>query len=160
MLFKQFTADPAKFHFVADWLTDSKIVFVEKDLEFYYVKTFDLATGEIETLYEDAAIIVDVLIHPSKEYILLHTTDNPTSATIKILSLDGIIHDEISIESSELAIEWNDLDPSLILLTAFHQDWTFDVFLYNGNKEMFGLIDIEDPFPKWYGTEKSCKRFS
>ena len=99
-------------------------------------------------------IIVDVLIHPSKEHILLHTSDNPTSATIKMISLEGVIHDEISIASSELAIEWNDLDPTLVLLTAFHQDWTYDVFLYNGKEEEFGLYSIEDPFPKWLGTRK------
>ena len=28
---KTLVADPATFHFVADWLTDSKIVFVEKE---------------------------------------------------------------------------------------------------------------------------------
>lgn len=147
-------ADPAKFHFVANWLSDSEIVFVEKENGFYYVNSFDLETGKTTILYEESTIIVDVLIHPSKNYILLHTTNNPTSATIKILSLDGTLLDEISIESSELAIEWNDLDPSLVLLTAFHQDWTFDVFLYNGKEEDFGLLDTEDPFPQWLGTDQ------
>ena len=28
---KNIVADPAKFHFVADWLTDSKIIYVEKE---------------------------------------------------------------------------------------------------------------------------------
>ncbi len=134
---KVLEVDPAKFHFVADWLTDSEIVFVEKDNGYYYVKSFNLETAVISTLHEEAAIINDVLIHPSRNFILLHTTDNSTSATIKILSLDGTLHDEVSIESSELAIEWNDLDPSLLLLTAFHQDWSYDVFLYNGNDEDF-----------------------
>ena len=70
-----------------------------------------LNTGETETLYEEASIIIDVLIHPSKNYLLLHTSDNPTSATVKIISIDGIIQDEIEVASTELAIEWNDLNP-------------------------------------------------
>ncbi len=36
-----------------------------------------------------------------------------TSAKVKIISLEGVVLDEISIASSELAIEWNDLDPDL-----------------------------------------------
>lgn len=151
---KILTADPAKFHFVADWLTDKKIVYVEKDEGFYKVNTFDLNTGETDTLHEEKSIVIDVLIHPSKKYLLLHTSDNSTSATIKILSTDGIIQDEIEVASTELAIEWNDLDPSLILLTAFYQDWTFDLFLYKGAESYLGLLPIEDPFPKWFGTEQ------
>lgn len=63
---KILTADPAKFHFVADWLTDKKIVYVEKDEGFYKVNTFDLNTGETDTLHEEKSIVIDVLIHPSK----------------------------------------------------------------------------------------------
>ena len=63
-----------------------------------------------------------------------------------------MITNELSIASSELAIEWNDNDPSQVLLTAFHQDWTYDVFQYNGQEGHFGRINIEDPFPKWFGT--------
>jgi len=147
------TTKQAKFHFIAQWLTDTNVLFVEKDKNKYFLKTFDFETGEVAILYEDTSIIADVLVHPSKELILLHTSNNPTSATIKILSLGGVLKDEITVESSELAIEWNDLDPSLILLTAFHQDWTYDVFLYNGKNtdDGFGLIEVGNPFPKWSG---------
>lgn len=147
-------ADPAKFHFVAGWLSDTEIVYVEKDEGFYKVNTFDLNTGETATLHKEKSIVVDVLIHPSKKYLLLHTSANSTSATIKILTTDGIVQDEIGVSSTELAIEWNDLDPSLILLTAFYQDWTFDLFLYKGAESDLSLLPIEDPFPKWYGAEQ------
>lgn len=153
-LSKVLSADPAKFHFVADWLTDTKIIYVEKDDGLYKVNTFDLSTGEIATLYEEKSIVIDVLIHPSKKYLLLHTSDNSTSATLKIITTDGIIQDEIEIASKELEIEWNDLDPKLLLLTAFYEDWTFDLFLYNGAESYLGLLPIEDPFPKWFGKDQ------
>lgn len=157
---KSLTVDQSKFHFIGGWLSNTEILFIEKALNIYSVKTFDLESGEVETLHEDTSIIVDVLIHPTREHILLHTTNNPSSAIIKLLSIDGAVRDEIIVESSELSIEWNDLDPALILLTAFHQDWTFDLFLYNGNEEIFGLIDIEEPFPKWYGLDKVLTGFN
>lgn len=151
---KVLTADLAKFHFVADWLTDTEIVYVEKNEGFYKVNSFDLTTGKITTLYEEQSIVVDVLIHPSKKFLLLHTSDNSTSATIKILSTDGIIQNEVEVTSTELEIEWNDLDSSLLLLTAFYEDWTFDLFLYEGAESRLSLLPIDDPFPKWFGKEQ------
>ena len=150
---KVLAADPAKFHFVADWLTDTKIVYVEKDEGFYKVNSFDLSTGETATLYEEQSIVIDVLIHPSKKYLLLHTSNNSTSATLKILTTDGIVQDEIEVASTELGIEWNDLDPAHPF-TAFYEDWTFDLFLYKGAESYLGLLSIDDPFPKWFGKEQ------
>ena len=66
----------------------------------------------------------------------------------------ALIQDEIEVASTELAIEWNDLNPSSVLLTAFHEDWTFDLFLYNGEHRYLGLLEIEDPFPKWFGENQ------
>ena len=151
---KTFFADPATFHFTADWLTNSKILFVEKEGNNYLVKSFDFDTGETETLYEEASIIIDLLIHPSKNYLLLHTSNNPTSATVKIITTDGLIQDEIEVASTELAIEWNDLNPSSVLLTAFYDDWSYDLFLYDGRTSYLGLLEIEDPFPKWFGENR------
>lgn len=151
---KKLTADLAKFHFVADWLTNTEIVYVEKEAGNYFVKSFNIQTGEIKILYEEPSIIIDVFIHPSKEHLLIHTTDNPASGTVKIISLDGIVQHEVSIESSELEIEWNDIDPSLILMTAFYEDWTYDVFVYEGSESNVRLLTLENPFPKWFGTEK------
>ena len=45
-----------------------------------------------------------------------------------------------------LAIEWNDIDPKLILLTAFYQDWTYDVFLYNGNRKNLAQFQLKIHF--------------
>ncbi|QUW22252.1 hypothetical protein JSQ81_01250 [Sporosarcina sp. Marseille-Q4063] len=150
--FKTLEAESSKFHFVAGWLNDSEIVFVEKEDSDYNLKTFNVNTGEIYTLFKESMIIVDAIIHPNKEMILLHTSTNSTSANVKMISLEGIVLDEISIASSELAIEWNDLDPNLILLTAFYQDWTYDVFLFNGREEL-KTLELEDPFPKWLGSQ-------
>lgn len=152
--YETFIADPATFHFTADWITDSKILFVEKDAGIYQVKSFDFDTGKTETLHEESSIIIELLIHPSNKFFLLHTSDNPASAKVKILTTDGVLQNEIEVASTELAIEWNDSDASLVLLTAFHQDWTFDLFLFNGQEADFGLLEIEDPFPKWYGDNR------
>ena len=152
-VFETLKLESAKFHFVVGWLSDTEIVFVEKEESVYNLNTFNVNTGEIDTLYIEPMIIVDAIIHPTKELILVHTSNNPTSANVKMLSLEGVVLDEISIASSELAIEWNDLDPNLILLTAFHQDWTYDILVYNGKEQEINTISLEDPFPKWLGPQ-------
>lgn len=146
-------ADSAEFHFVANWLSDTEIVFVEKNDGVYYVKSYDVENGEVSTLYQDESIIVDVMIHPLGEQLLVHTTDNPTSGTVKTISLAGVVQHEVVIQSAELEIEWNDKDPSLILITAFYEDWTFDLFAYNGSNKDLRLLPIENPFPKWLGRD-------
>lgn len=151
---KTFEVDKEKFHFIVDWLTDTKIAFVEKGDDYYYLKSFDIMSGEIETLFEEELVIVDVLIHPSKNTYLLHTSNDASSATIKIITLEGLVVEELSIASSELEIEWNDIDPSLLLLTAFQEDWSYDVFLYNGDQKDLSLLSFEDPFPKWLGHKQ------
>ncbi len=152
-ILKTLEVETSKFHFVVGWLNNFEIAFVEKEENNYYLKAFNINTGEIVTLFKESMIIVDAIIHPNKEMILLHTSTDSTSANVKMISLDGIVLDEISIASSELAIEWNDLNPDLILLTAFHQDWTYDVFLYNGAEKELNTLSLEDPFPKWLGSQ-------
>jgi len=154
VIIKKMSLNPASFQYIADWLTDSKIVFVEKVEASYDVKTFDIVTGSIDTIYSEDTIIADVLIHPTKKKILLHTTNDTSSAVVKIVSLQGKVLDEIEIASTELAIEWNQLDHNLVLLTAFYEDWSYDVFLYNGTAGEFDMISMEDPFPKWVGNQK------
>ncbi|MFS0575214.1 hypothetical protein AB1K83_06260 [Sporosarcina sp. 179-K 3D1 HS] len=145
--------DPASFHFIADWLSDEEIIYVEKNEGLYQIQRFNIVTGDIQTVFEDPSIIIDVLIHPSRDFLLIHTSNNPLSATVKVLSLEGLVEDEIVIESSELAMEWNTIDPNRILLTAFHEDWTFDLFLYDGEDDYLELVELDDPFPKWFGKD-------
>lgn len=153
-LFKKLIVDEDTFYFVVDWLSDTEILYVENEEDLYVLKTFHVNTGEVNVLHKESAIIVDALIHPSKEKLLIHTTDQPMAGTVKILSLEGVVEHTVTIESAELEIEWNDLEPSLILFTAFYEDWSYDVFLYDGLLDDFHLMTFEDPFPKWLGTEK------
>ena len=97
--FKTLELDAARFHFVVGWLNDAEIVFVEKEESIYLLKKINVETGETATLYNESMIIIDAKIHPTKERILLHTSSDSSSATVKVISLEGIVLDEISIAS-------------------------------------------------------------
>lgn len=149
-----FKADPSTFHFIADWLNDTQILYVEKSNGLYQVKYFDIETGESGLVYEDESIIIDVLVHPSHDYLLIHTSDQVNSAVVKVIKTDGTVQHQVEIDSMELAIEWNRANPNKILFTAFHEDWTFDLFSFDGLNDRLSIVELDDPFPKWGDDDK------
>lgn len=150
---QQMLVEESTFRYVVDWLSNDEILFVDQKGSDYFLRTFHIYSKEIKDVYVSDMIIIDVLLHPTKEYLLIQTSDSATSATVKMLTLDGIVLNELTIESRELAIEWNDLDPTSILLTAFYEDWSFDTFLYDGETNQIDLLPIKTPLPKWLGTD-------
>ncbi|MEZ7170945.1 hypothetical protein [Sporosarcina sp. OR05] len=146
-------ADPSVFHFIADWLTDTEILYVEKNEGKYEVKSFNIESGQRKVIFEDDAFVINVWVHPSQEYLLIHTSDQYDAAIVKMLSLDGRVLHEIEIASTELEVQWNSIDPQKILFTAFHEDWSFDIFAFDGHLEDLKIVNVEDPFPKWFGEK-------
>lgn len=152
---QQLQIDSTALHFVVGWLSNEELLFVEKnDDATYILKSFNLLTKELTTIYESDAIITNVFIHPLKESFLIHTSTSTTAATVKIVTIDGFVQSEVTIESTELEIAWSDVNQSHVLFTAFYDDWSFDVFFFNGTNNSLKLLSIEDPFPKWFGEEQ------
>ena len=71
--------------------------------------------------------------------------------------MDGIVQDEIVVASTELAIEWNDLDPSLILLTAFIKIGHLIYFFITERVESIWVYwRLKIHFPNGYGEDTNC----
>lgn len=149
-----YKADPSNFHFIADWLSDTQILYVEKKDGFYQVNYFDIETGETGMVYKDESFIIDVLVHPSRDYFLVHTGEHENAAAVKVIGMDGTVQHQVEIDSTELAIEWNRTNPDKILFTAFHDDWSFDLFVFDGLEDHLSIIEMDDPFPKWAGDDR------
>ncbi|QTD41695.1 hypothetical protein [Sporosarcina sp. Te-1] len=145
---------PGHFQYVVDWLSDTEIIYVEQEEDTYAIKRFDRLTGKSHLIDREDSFINDVLVHPSKQSILIHMSDDSDAATVKVIALDGTVLHKLTIESKEISIEWNDIDENLLLLTAFHEDWSFDLFYYDGYEQEMTSIHLEDPFPKWLGTDQ------
>lgn len=147
---QQLQMNATTFHSVVGWLSNEEVVFIEKKASIYELKTFNLLTKETTTIFKENAIMTNVLIHPEKEYLLIHTSTDSSSATVKVISLDGNVQNEVIIESTELEIVWNDVNPLHILFTAFYDDWSFQTFYFNRSNNVLQMLSIEDPFPKWF----------
>lgn len=151
---ERFLVNRDSFHFLVDWLSNEEVLFVEKAAESYRLNAFNIYSQEIRLVYEEEDVIADVFIHPTKEALLVHTTALQEAATVKMVTLDGVVHNEITLESSELAIEWNDMNKSYLLVTAFYEDWSYDTFFFDCSLNELTLLSIESPFPKWFGTNQ------
>lgn len=142
------------FHFVAGWLSNEKIVYVEKQHSNYLLKTFNIKNGEEDELYQSTSMMTNVLIHPTKQYLLIHTSSDHLSAELKMINLEGDTIHKIELASSEIEVEWNENDANKFLITTFYEDWSYDTFFYNGHDNELSRLELGAPFLKWYGEDK------
>lgn len=140
--------------FVVGWLNETTILYVDHHETEDRLQSFNLKTGEILTIFTDASTISEVQVHRSVSQLLVKTADDSTEATIHILDRTGAPLNEILVESSELEIQWNDIDASQLLITAFAEDWSYDIMRYDANDDTLTAVEIPDPFPRWLGAKE------
>ncbi|PIC84775.1 hypothetical protein [Sporosarcina sp. P1] len=148
------TASKEDIRFVAGWLNETAILFVDHKDDEDRLLSFDLKTGDIHTLFTSTATISEVQVHPSASQLLVKTADDSTEAIIHILDHAGTLLNEVSIESSELEIQWNDIDASQLLITAFSDDWSYEIMRYDANDDTLVAVMLPDPFSSWLGAEE------
>ncbi|GKV64606.1 MULTISPECIES: hypothetical protein [unclassified Sporosarcina] len=140
--------------FVAGWWDEEQILYIDHQEGLDRLRSFNIATGSVHTMFTDQAAISEVLIHPSKEQVLIKTANHATEANIAILDKDMTILDEVTVESSELELQWNAVDSNQLLISAFQEDWSFQVMHYDINERKIQPIEVDNPFPKWLGKDQ------
>ncbi|MFC4411125.1 hypothetical protein ACFOZY_11915 [Chungangia koreensis] len=144
-----YTANPDSFYQTYGWLSDSEILIAEIEEGNYILRSYNFKNGEKKDIFKESMMVINTKIHSSKEFIALHISESPASAIIKIIKPDGTLVEEVKVESSELYIDWNDEDASLMMITAFYEDWSFDTFVFDMNTKNLTLFESSDPFVKW-----------
>lgn len=153
-LVETLTASKDDIRFVVGWLNETAILFVDHKDEEDRLLSFDLKTGDIHTLFTSTATISEVQVHPTASQLLVKTADDSTEAIIHILDHAGTLLNEVLVESSELEIQWNDTDASQLLITAFSDDWSYEIMRYDANDDTLVAVELSDPFPRWLGAEE------
>ena len=145
--------DNKAFHSVIGWLSNEEIVFIFVEKEQWLVKTYTISTNSWKTIYTTTTPIIQGTIHPLKEFILLHTSKDSSSAEIQFLHKNGFVTQSLSFESAEIYMDWHPTNPNLVVFSTFYEDWTYNTFVYDGDTQALTSIDIENPFVKWYDDE-------
>lgn len=146
---KRYTARVNDFDRVVGWISEKTLLTVERDLDEYRVYTYEVNTATKTLITSVDEPIIDVKIHPSKNYIAIIMSGNSLNATILIAAIDGSIMDKLTIQSSELYVDWHSTNVNLLLITAFNEDWTFDTFAYSSLTQEMNRIPSLHPILKW-----------
>lgn len=151
--FPSILLDNRAFISVIGWMSNDEIasLFVEKGQ--WLVKTYTVSTNSWKTIYTTSTPIIQGVIHPSKEMILLHTSKDSSSAEIQFIHKNGYVLQSLSFESAEIYMDWHPTNPNLVVFSTFYEDWTYSTFVYNAATQDLTSIEIENPFVKWYDEE-------
>ena len=141
------------FHSVLGWMSNEEIVFVFTEKGQWSVRLYNVSTNSWRTIYTTTTPIIQGVIHPSKEMIILHTSKNSSSAEIQFLHKNGVILQSLSFESAEIYMDWHPTNPNLVVFSTFYEDWTYNTFVYDGATQELTSIETENPFVKWYDED-------
>ncbi|RIW31065.1 hypothetical protein D3H55_15770 [Bacillus salacetis] len=134
---------------VIDWIDSEKILILSKGENGNQLLQYNLFTGDQKVLYEDPEYIVDAQVGPDRNRILVHTAPLTYSAAVTVIDLNGKVLFQESIESYEIAFEWNEDNADLLFITSFAEDWSFKTMLADISKDTLNEVAAPQPFIKW-----------
>ncbi|CAM3952968.1 YqgU-like beta propeller domain-containing protein [Lederbergia lenta] len=149
-----------KFEKSYGWLDDQTILYSYVDKGKYYVSSYELYKGDSEIIFASSTPIVNVIIHPMQEKLLIHTSPSTHGAEVFITDAQGDISFSTEIESYELAIEWNKKDATQMFITAFYEDWTYDIHHLDLSTNNMNKVPHLEPFMKWLGNSVIEQRWN
>lgn len=139
---------------IIGWLNDETIVYLTNSGQSSNVFTYNVYTGKSTPIYESDSPIVMVYISPSKERLLIHASPSSYEGTVTILDENGAVLTTQSIVSSEMSFVWNPYNEDLVLISAFTEDWDFQVSLLNIKEAELTEVSIPQPFANWLTEEE------
>ncbi|WP_144511083.1 hypothetical protein [Bacillus sp. FJAT-22090] len=142
------------FNSVIGWLSDDEVLFILMEKGEWTVQSYTLSTETWKTIYKTTTPIIQGEIHPDKEMILLHTSNNSSSAEVVLLNKNGTVLESLFFESAEIYMNWNPTNSNLLLFSTFYEDWTYNTFVYDGTTQDLKAIDVDNPFVKWYDDRR------
>jgi len=138
------------FEKVYGWLDDETILYSYNNEGKYFLESYHLFSKHHEVIFTSEAPIMNVLIHKHSKQLFIHTSPYSHAAKVFFTDFKGNIDFSTEIDSYELIYEWNETDPSLMLVTAFFEDWSYKVHLINSKTGKIKEIEDLQPFFKWF----------
>lgn len=137
------------FSSASGWLDNQTILYVTDTSEGSALYSYDLVEGQSTLLYSSVYPIVSVNVSPTRSSILIHSSPNSSTGLVTIISSSGKIILSSEIPSNELAIEWNEYNENLLLITSFTEDWQYHTYTLDISNNTLAQITIPQPFAYW-----------
>lgn len=132
------------------WLSADTILYSKKlkDGDVSQLMTWNLTSNEHKVFYNPTAPISTVSISPSKSYVLVSTTFKEKVQT-NILDANGNPVYSVSLSAYDVTYEWNVYQEGVLFLSTFFEDWTYNSYIVNTEKQTTKMIDHPEPFAQW-----------
>ncbi len=137
------------FSSASGWLDNQTILYVTETSEGSALYSYDIVVGQSTLLYSSVHSIVSVTVSPTRNSILIHSSPNSSMGLVTIISSSGKIILSSEIPSNELAIEWNEYNENLLLITSFTEDWQYHTYTLDISNNTLSQIIIPQPFAYW-----------
>ena len=134
---------------ISGWASNDDFIYIANTVSGSNVYEYNLPTGKSSLLYKSDFPVAAVQVSPDKKYFLIQSS--PSSFEGKLAIIDKTGHEiwSKSIPSFELQFEWNPYNTSEIIISAFKEDWSFNTYLLNLEKQEFKELSLPQPFVKW-----------
>jgi hypothetical protein len=137
------------FYTASGWLDNQTILYVTETSGGSSIYSYDLVDGQSTLLYSSVYSIVSVMISPTKNSILIHSSPNSSTGLVTVISSNGKMLLSSEIPSNELAIEWNEYNENLLLITSFTEEWQYDTYTLDISNNTLSQVNIPQPFAYW-----------
>lgn len=134
-----------------DWISNEEVIYISSYNGESSINLYNLVSGENNPLFITQGFIQIVEVSPDKEQLLVQVSSMDHEATLHILALNGKQLSTINIPSSEIYLDWNEINPSQILVTSFSEDWSFQSYVWNIETSELTTLQMEQPFSEWIG---------
>lgn len=132
------------------WLSSDTILYSKKlkNEDLPQLMTWNLQSNKHRVFYNPTAPISAVSISPSKSYVLVSTALEDKVQN-NILNANGDSVYSVSLPAFDITYEWNVYKEGVLFLSNFYEDWTYNSYIVNAEKQTTQMIDHPEPFAQW-----------
>lgn len=107
----------------------------------------DSGDGKVEQIVQTEIPITEAESHPSGR-LLLRLDGGQGEANLRLIG-PGTTNEDIIVKSHDVSWSWNADDWKEMYITAFDENWSFDVFLADASSGSLAAVEDAGPFPVW-----------
>ena len=132
-----------------DWISNEEVIYIDHKNKESTILKYHLSVGEKTPLFVTPGFVQHAEVSPDRDQLLIQYSSKENEATLTILDLSGKVTATITIPSVEIYINWNQLNQSKILVTAFSKDWSYQSYIWNTGTQQLEQIKLKQPFAEW-----------
>lgn len=130
---------------VFGWLDNETVVFSSHNV----LKSHHLFSGKESVIYQTSGAITDVQVNQAKKQLLIQSAAENEGMEISLVNFKGGLLFSYQFKGYEFHTAWNPLQPDLIFLTAFNEDWTYTTFFIHAGQNKIEQLTLQIPFANW-----------